>query len=407
MSNKVRLLFIIILSIMLPSLKMHAMPLETDSLIADSAESKAVRVIHHIETEIDTIAETLSGKARIDSAEFAAMPWYRQIYENGFRIHDPAINYPRFMRFCLKVYDWGDRTFNSYDPEYVVGTGKNWKGIIKNYNWMESYMLMFSIHTRDMLHIRSEIFNDLGIHLSFMAVTIGYTAKVNNWAGERSKRSNFNFNFTSSRFSANLDLLSTTGDTRITHFGNYNDGRSFSYHFNDIEHKSLSGEFYYFINHLKYSQAAAYCFSKYQLKSSGSAIVGFAFNNQRIRMDFSSLPEEMKQHLPSLENYYNFRYTDYAILAGYGHNWVLKPRRWLVNLTALPSIGFRHSYAGSSEGRKNMLAANLRARFALVYNHRALFASLNGRLDANLFFNSHYAFFNSTESISLIVGARF
>ena len=54
-----------------------------------------------------------------------------------------------------------------------------------------------------------------------------------------------------------------------------------------------------------------------------------------------------------------------------------------------------------------MLATNLRARFAFVYNHKALFASLSGRVDANLFFNSKYAFFNSTESVSLIVGARF
>lgn len=406
MLRRFSILLLAIITLGLP-LELKATVWEADSLIADSTESIFDKTISHIEPEIDTIAATIHGETPIDSTEFASMPWYKQLYENGFRIHDPAINYPRFMRFCLKVYDWGDRTFNSYNPDYVVGTGKNWKAIINSYNWMESYMLIFSMHSSDRLHIRSEIFNDLGLHLSFMALSIGYTAKVNNWAGNHSKRSNFNFNFTTSRFSANIDLLSTDGATRITHFGDYNDGHSFTYHFNDIEHKSVSGEFYYFLNHLKYSQAAAYCYSKYQLKSSGSAIVGFAFNNQHIRMDFSYLPDEMKQHLPSLDNNYNFRYTDYAILGGYGYNWVLKPRRWLINLTTLPSVGFRHSYEGSSEGRKNMLAANFRARLAFVYNHKALFASLNGRLDANLFFNNRYTFFNATESISIVVGTRF
>ena len=366
----------------------------------DSLELRAHRLI-------DTIKTTLDGNARIDSARFDEMPWYKQLYETGFRIHDPAINYPRFMRFALKVYDWGDHTFNSYNPDYVVGTGKNWKARIDSYNWMESYMMLFSINSRDMLHIRSNVYDDLGIHLSFMALSIGYTAKVNNWAGDESKRSNFNFNFTTSRFSANIDILSTEGASHITHFGDYNDGHSFNYRFNDISHKALSGEFYYFINHLKFSQAAAYCFSKYQLRSAGSPIVGFAFNNQRIAMDFSNLPPEMKQFLPSLENYYNFRFTDYGIIGGYSYNFVLRPKTWLINLTGLPSIGFRHSYSTSSEGKKMMLAANIRARFSVVYNHRALFASLCGRLDGNLFFNAKYTFFNATESLSAIVGVRF
>lgn len=342
-----------------------------------------------------------------DSMRFSQLPWYKQVVETGFHIHDPRIDYPKFMRFLLKIYDWGDRTFNSYDPEYVVGTGKNWKAMLRSYNWMESYMMMFSLHTSDMLHIRSELFSDLGVHLSFMAVSIGYTANFNNILGKNHDRSNFNFNFTSSRFSANIDVISTKGDTRITKFGRYDKNHDLNYKFNDINHDAVSGEFYYFFNHLKYSRAAAYCYSKYQLKSAGSAIVGFAFNSQTINMDFSSLPQDMKDYLPSLDDKYRFRFNDYAIIGGYGHNWVLYPRRWLINLTLIPSVGFRHSYSGSTEGSRNMVATNLRARFAVVYNHRALFASLNGRFDGNLFFNSKYTFFNSTESLSLIVGMRF
>lgn len=380
-----------------------------DSLLADASLFQADTLLQDTEADINSLpVDTIAwDKNKADSAAFAAMPWYQQLFKNGFRIHDPRVNYPKFPRFCLKVYDWGDRTFNSYDPEYVVGVGKNWKVLMKNYNWMESYMLMFSMHSRDMLHIRSNIFNDLGAYISFMAVSVGYTANVNALAGHESNRSNLNFNFTCSRFTANIDILSTTGNTRITHFGKYNPGYNLNYRLDDIEHKALSGEFFYFFNHRKYSHAAAYCFSKYQLKGAGTAIIGLAFNNQRISINFSSLPEEMKQALPDLENLYRFRYTDYAIVSGYAHNWVLHPRRWLINLTTNPSIGFRHSYADSSEGSKTMLATNLRARFAFVYNHKALFASLSGRVDANLFFNSKYAFFNSTESVSLIVGARF
>lgn len=354
-----------------------------------------------------TQSERDSVQRLIDSTEFSRLPWYTQLIKNGFHIHDPRVNYPKFPRFLLTIYDWGDRTFNSYDSTYVVGTGNNWKTRLENYNWMESYMLIFP-KSREMLHIRSEIYNDLGAYLSFMAVSIGYTAKVNNWvkSNEPSSRTNFNFDFTCSRFSARIGWGSTEGHTRITRFGNFNKGH-LSYKFNDIQHKNKSGEIYYFFNHRKYSQGAAYSFSKYQLKSAGTAIAGFAFTSQLIGMDFSNLPQDMKDCMPELGTRYRFRFTDYALIGGYAYNWAIQPRRWLFNITTLPSVGYRHSYSDSSEGNKTMMATNLRMRFSLVYNHKGLFAALVGKFDGNLYFNSKYVFFNSTESLSFIFGARF
>lgn len=75
--------------------------------------------------------------------EYYRQNWVKQLFANGFRINEPGINYPKFMRFCLNVYNWGDRTFNSYDPEYVVGTGKNWKLYLNSHNWAQSYALFF------------------------------------------------------------------------------------------------------------------------------------------------------------------------------------------------------------------------------------------------------------------------
>ncbi len=363
---------------------------------------------HVVEVWAEPLAtETVSGDSTaVNGAD--DRPWYRQLIDNGGRINDPGINYPKFPRFVVNVYNWGDRVFNSYDSAYVVGTGRNWKVMLKNYAWMESYMLLFSPRTRDMLHIRSEIYNDVGVYLSFMALSVGYTAKVNTLLGRPGRnRENLNFNFTSSRIYGSFDYSSTTGDTYITHFGKYNGGKRMSYNFNDIRHNSYIGQLYYFINNKRYSQAAAYCFSKYQLKSAGSAIVGLSVNHQRIDMDFSSLPQDMKSYLPSLEDIYRFRYTDYCAVGGYGYNFAIRPRRWLVNVTGLQSLGYRHSYSGSTHGDRDIVASNLSLRFALLYNHKAFFATLTGNVNASFYFNSKYAFSNSIESLSLIVGARF
>ena len=37
---------------------------------------------------------------------------------------DSVATWGRFPKFCVDVYRWGDRTFNSYDSTDVVGTGK-------------------------------------------------------------------------------------------------------------------------------------------------------------------------------------------------------------------------------------------------------------------------------------------
>ena len=36
---------------------------------------------------------------------------------------DSIAEWGRFPRFCVDVYHWGDKFFNSYDSTYVVGTG--------------------------------------------------------------------------------------------------------------------------------------------------------------------------------------------------------------------------------------------------------------------------------------------
>lgn len=332
--------------------------------------------------------------------------WVKQLVANGFKINDPEIKYPRFPKFCVDVYNWGDRTFNSYDPDYVVGTGKNWKAILKNTNWMQAYVMHFDDNSD--LHIRSDINSDLGVNLCFMAVSVSYTANANRWFHSVvNPRKSFNFNFCCALFSANLHYNSHEGGARITKFGDYNGGRHMSMDFDGVKSRSLSGDAYYFFNHRRYSQAAAYCYSKYQLKSAGSWIVGFGFSHQNIDLNFESLNPDMWQSLPSLMLKYDFHYADYSLLGGYGYNWVLKPRKWLVNATILPSIGYKHSYEGATDGSKSMFAANIRAMFSVVYNHKSLFAALEGNMQGHFYISDAYVFYNSNQVLTLNVGVRF
>lgn len=332
--------------------------------------------------------------------------WISQLVNNGFHINNPGVQYPRFPRFALRVYNWGDRLFNSYDSAYVVGTGKNWKALAKSYNWFESTTMFFSgNHNR--LSMVSNLYCDVGAYLCFMAVNVGYMFNANDLIGKSSKRHSFNLDFTCSRFTGSYREQSAHGGMNITRFGGYNDGHGIDYDFDGVDFSSTTADILYFFNNKKYSHAAAYCFSKYQLRSAGSWIVGASFAKQSYHMDFRSLPVDMLEYLPLSSQVYTFRHNDYAAIGGYGYNFALAPRRWTLNLTGLLALGYKHSYENATDGRRNTVANNLKANFSVVYNHRALFASVQGRFDMFAYYNSNFWAFNTFGYITAMVGARF
>ncbi len=364
--------------------------------------------------------DSLSGCRNASSTR-----WIRQLIDNNFSINDTSICYPKFPRFCLSVYNWGDRTFNSYDEDYVVGTGKNWKLQGKSYNWLETSTLVFPKNAYISMH--SDLYSDAGFSLSFMAVSIGYMWNVNSIFSEPTKRRTFNFDFTCSRFSINYQSVSSSGGMIITRFGNFNNGHHIRYHFNDCSLDAKTLDCYYFFNHKRYSQGAAYSYSKYQLKSAGTALVGFDFTEQKINMNFASLPSGMLEQNPLGSNSYTSNYRSYSAMGGYARNWVLKPRKWLLNLTTMGAIGYRQMMDKRSdrpvESAGNPLAPDvtedkhdttmeslatiLRLNVGAIYNHKAFFASFTVRGYGYLNFYNNVSHFNSIVSFTATAGMRF
>ena len=164
---------------------------------------------------------------------------------------------------------------------------------------------------------------------------------------------------------------------------------------------------YYIFNHYKYSHAAAYTFSKYQLRTSGTAIAGLNFGEQNIHMDFANLPAPMLEALPLDNPNYRFHYFDIALLGGYARNWVLKPRKWLINMTLMGALGYKHTYEDATDGVRNMIANSYRLSLCCTYNHNALFASAQLRSHGSLYYNSTFTHFSTFSSLTLIVGMRF
>ena len=104
--------------------------------------------------------------------------WWRALKHGKVDFNDSTMGYPKFVKFCYKAYKWGDYTFNTYDTTYVKGTGKNWKVIFKSDNWVDSY-IGTPFKDVDMV-MNSNLVSNIGISLSFMAVSLGYSLNVSN-----------------------------------------------------------------------------------------------------------------------------------------------------------------------------------------------------------------------------------
>jgi hypothetical protein len=332
--------------------------------------------------------------------------WKRALVHGDLNVYDKSVKYPKFLQFCLDVYRWGDKTFNQYDTSYVVSTGKNWKLMLKNNDWLDSYAGHLG-EKRMPIHVNSQITTVVGAEIAFMAVNYSYMADLDNlFGGNESRHSKWRFSFTCALLYSECYYQKNEGLTNIHRFGDYKNGKWVNLRFSGITKESYGLNTYYFFNHRKYAQAASYCYSKYQKRSAGSFIAGLGASMQDIKMDFNSLDADIKQYLPDDIRLYHFRYRDYALLLGYGYNWVFK-HGWLFNLTALPSIGYKHCFDNSIEGKKNLASFGFQGKLSLVKNHGRFFYALQGLADGHWYRSHRYSFYNSTEEMTVSAGFRF
>lgn len=331
--------------------------------------------------------------------------WLNRLRNGTLQMSDTNVNYPKFMGFCVKVYNWADKTFNYYDKEYVQGTGRRWKARLVNDNWLDSYAMDF--HGSMPIWMLSEPYSNLGFYLQYMAVSLGYSIDMSNVIGNKPMlHKRFEFAFTCARFYAEGYYNENTGGTYLRRFGDYKDGHIFKKHMPGVSFKSFGVNTYYFFNHKRYSQGCVYGFSNLQKKSSGSLIAGVSVSNHDINVDFSTLPEDMQSYLVTDQRKYRFYYNDYSLLIGYGYNLVFA-KKFVFNITALPAIGYKHCFRQCSGGRKDRWSLNILGRIGLVYNYKDFFAGVNGKMEGHWFRGSDYNFFNSVETISMVTGIRF
>lgn len=333
--------------------------------------------------------------------------WKRKIFRHGWSINDTTIKYPMVLDFGVKTYRWLNHALNYYDTTYVVNpgktSGKKWKIMIKNNNWLDFYSGHLTTK-RTYLQLNSDITSLFGFQICGMGLSFTYMINARDLlAGKFIRNRRLQFSFTTSRIFIEAYYRKNENSTVHLHWlGAWHGDEIFP----GLKREGYGLDAYYIFNHTHYSQAAAYCFSKYQKRSSGSLLAGIYLSHQDVVMDMSVLSPKLRRYLPNSDTDYRFRYRDFGFLVGYGYSWVFH-HGWLYNITFAPSFGYRHSFPNSIEGKKGLFSTNITAKMALVRTAGNFFYAFNFNHEGHWYNSRLYSFYNSYSNFELTAGFRF
>ncbi len=319
---------------------------------------------------------------------------------------DSIAEWGRFPRFCIGVYRWGDKFFNSYDSSYVEGTGYKFNVKLTTDSWTDYYN--FEIPNDKRIRMISDPSTTAGVYLTYLALSAGYNINVSNLiSGAKQSRTRFNFGFNCSLFAAEWSYMTNDVGSSIRWFGNRHNGESINLPFRGINISTWNLDTYYFFNHKNYSQAAAFNFSKVQKKSQGSFYAGISIYTQKFNFDFSELPDDMKMQLPSdwPDYRYRVRTHNYAFRLGYGYNWVFA-RHWNFGVSESPIVGLRKGKV-INEREGSSFALNNRFRMSVVWNNRKWFAGAVSYFDIGLIYDKDHTLASGQLCVQFSVGYRF
>ena len=380
--------------------------LEWQPMVTGAVDTVGVR-LDTVGMRLDSVSVRLdSVAAQLDSMN-DKRHWKKVIFRKGWSLNDTSIHYPKVLDFGAKTYRWLNHALNYYDSAYVVNpgktSGKKWKIMLKNDNWMDSYSGRLG-QWRTAVQLNSDVTSLFGFQICGLGLSFTYMINVRDLlAGKFIRNRRLQFSFTTSRLF--VEAYYRKNDESSVHLHRLGSWQG-SFLFHGLKREGYGLDAYYIFNHTRYSQAAAYCFSKYQKRSAGSFLGGIYLSHQDVVMDMSVLSEKLKNYLPNKVTDYRFRYRDFGVMAGYGYSWVIH-HGWLYNITVVPSIGYRHSFPNSIDGKRSLLSTNLNGRMALVRTAGNFFYALTFSHEGHWYTSLDHSFYNSYSHLEVTAGFRF
>lgn len=350
----------------------------------------------------DSIAEKLAAWQQLrrqPKTEDKSGLWFKELRRGKFNPSDTSIHYPKLIRVGYSAITWFNRTFNATDTNYVRSTGKKFKISVKNNNWFDSYFAGFG--PKNNISIVSGASSNIGLNVSFLGIGVGRSLDVKQLFGAKRTSDKFELSFTCSRFKIEYYRMVNRGNVTIS--GSV-DGERFKIRRVEMATRRSKGlNFYYLFNNRRYSQSAAYGFSKLQLRSSGSFLAGLSFCRQSFNVNPSQLDDSAIDLTDSTTVY---TFNDYCVNFGYAYNWAVS-RNVLLHGSIMPYVGFKYADSNGSEPPYYMISLNAKLGISVTWNLPHIFFGLQGYADGRLFSGGGNNFRSLLTDFNFIAGVRF
>ncbi len=319
---------------------------------------------------------------------------------------DSIASMGKFPRFVVNTYRWGDKFFNGYDTAYVRGTGYKFNAKITTDNWLDGYHFQLPNKTNILMY--SDPSTSVGLYVTYLALSAGYDVNISKLLnGPDKSRRRLRFGFNCMLFAVEAYFTRNDVGTTIRRFGIGGEGKHLNVPFNALLNETWGIDAYYFLTHKRYSEAAAFSFSRIQRRSAGSFYTGFSIYHQSLKFNFSGLPRELLEELPP--SWHNYRYNvdtyNYAVRLGYGYNWCFS-RRWTLGVSMSPIIGIRKGYVNSNISEVSLSLFN-RAKLSVVWNCGRWFFGSTGKMDIAIINSKKTTYAGGFLSFEAVFGYRF
>lgn len=289
------------------------------------------------------------------------------------------------------------------DTSYINTTGYKMNIKLRSNCWFDHNDFYWKRNNE--IEMRSPATSTVGFDITYLAIALGYDVNINKLLGgiDRTK-SKVNFSFSCALFTVGAYSIKNDVGMNVTKFDNKS---GFNVPFKGVNTSTLGIDAYYYFNNKRYSHAAAFSFSKIQLRSQGSVLLGLSYCDRNLHFDFSCLPIDMDIELPSYwkNRIYEANMITLGIIGGYGYNCILC-RKFTVGVECaiIPSLAYGNKNSDTNE--YSFIITN-RAAVSTVYNNNRCFFGIIGLSDIGLILDSHSMLANSIVSIEMKIGWRF
>lgn len=313
------------------------------------------------------------------------------------------------------------KKMDEYDTAYISPNYYNYTAMLQNTNFYQQYRLSAKNEegAKQVLNFSPAPALKIGPYVGWRWIFLGYTFDMSR-PRSAGKSTEFNLSLYSSMLGCDLIYIKNTGNFTMRNVNGFDDidndqfrGRSFK----GLDTYTLSFNAYYVCNHKKFSYPAAYAQSTVQRKSCGSWIFGFRFDRQKIKFDYTKLPEELVGNMGSESKiieelkWKKIDYYNYSLSTGYAYNWVFA-KNFLLAISCTPAIGFKKAKGEKLHGEEFLL--NIRnlsfdfiSRAGIVWNNTHWFAGASFINHLYDYRRDKITLTNSINYLNLYVGFNF